>query len=140
MTTRAVLYTRVCVDDGQNLAEQLETCRQHARQHDWHVVEELTEREASGNLLERPQLNQALEMAQAGEFDILIVRDPYRLSRELTKLLTIETEVKQHGVEIEYILPGRLNTVPADLVQAVMAELPAVRRRRQPKGRKENQE
>jgi hypothetical protein len=25
MTKRAVLYARVCVDDGQNLAEQLET-------------------------------------------------------------------------------------------------------------------
>jgi DNA invertase Pin-like site-specific DNA recombinase len=86
MTARAVLYARVCVDNGQNLAEQLETCRQHTRQHDWHVVEELAERGASGSSLERPQLNRALEMARTGGVGILIVHDPYRLSREWTSL------------------------------------------------------
>jgi site-specific DNA recombinase len=140
MTVRAVLYARVCVDDGQNLTEQLATCREHAQELEWSVVEELGEQGAGSGSSDLPQLDHMLELAGAGAFDVLVVRDPYRLSRELTKLLAIEAEVKQHGVEIEYTLPGHLGSSPANLVQAVLARLPAARRRRQPEGKKEGQE
>ena len=79
-------------------------------------------------------------MARGGAFDVLVVHDPFRLSRELTKLLAIEAEVKQHGVEIEYTLPEHLDVSTANLVQAIGAGLPAARRGRQPGGRREGQE
>ena len=63
MTKRAALYAGVCVDDRQNLAEQVETCREHAQEYGWHVVEELAEQGAGSNTSDLPQLNCILEMA-----------------------------------------------------------------------------
>jgi site-specific DNA recombinase len=136
MTKRAVLYARVCVDDGQNLAEQLETCRQYARQHDWHVVEELTEQGAGSSSSNLPQLDHMLELARAGAFDVLVVRDPYRLSRELARLLSIEVELQQRGCQIRYGPSDDFAT--AGMLQAIATPLPAVHRRQHPEkqGRK----
>ncbi len=140
MTVRAVLYARVCVNDGQNLAEQLEACREHAQELEWSIVEEFAEQGAGSGSSSLPQQDHMLELARAGAFDVLIVRDSSRLSRELAKLLAIEAGVKQYGVEIEYTLPEHHDASTANLVQAIGAGLPAARRRRQPGGRKEGQE
>lgn len=122
MIKRAVLYARVSGDDrgndGRNLSGQLDMCRQHTRKQDWQIVAELAEddRGASGASFELPQLNRIREMAQAGEFDILVVREIDRLSRNLAKQLIVEEELKRASVQIEYVLgdypdtpEGRLN-------------------------------
>ncbi len=123
MTTRAVLYARVSSDDraktgGENLADQLRLCREHAEQRGYQVEGELAEddRGASGASFDLPQLSRALEMARAGQFDVLIVRELDRLSRDLAKQLIVEQELKRAGVAIEYVLydfpdtpEGRLN-------------------------------
>jgi site-specific DNA recombinase len=122
MTKRAVLYARVSGDDrgndGRNLTGQLEMCKEYALGHGWHVLEELAEddRGASGASFELPQLNRVYEMAHAGEFDVLVVREIDRLSRRLAKQLLVEEELRRAGVEIEYVLAeyddtpeGRLN-------------------------------
>ena len=119
---RAVLYARVSGDDrgqdGRNLAGQLDMCRQYAREQDWPVVAELAEddRGASGASLELPQLSQVVSMAKEGDFEILVVRELDRLSRNLAKQLFVEVELRRHGVEVEYAMAdypdtpeGRLN-------------------------------
>jgi site-specific DNA recombinase len=121
-TKRAVLYARVSSDDrgrdGRNLGGQLEMCRTYAQEHGWRVVMELAEddRGASGASFELPQLNRILEMAQQEEFDVLVVREIDRLSRNLAKQLIVEEELRRAGVQIEYALAeypdtpeGRLN-------------------------------
>ena len=106
MTGRAVLYARVAVGgEGagkRELDRQLEACRQHAQGHGWEVVAELAEDErgVSGSSLDRPQLNCLLAMARAGQFDVLVVRDLYRLGRDLGDLLVLQEELGQHGVQI----------------------------------------
>ena len=122
MTKRAVLYARVSGDDtlkeGRNLAGQLDMCRKYAFEHGYIVAAELHEddRGASGAAFELPQLNRLREMADAGEFDILVVREIDRLSRSLAKQLVVEEELQRAGVKIEYVLgeypdtpEGRLN-------------------------------
>jgi site-specific DNA recombinase len=122
MSKRAVLYARVSGDDrgkeGRNLAGQLEMGREHARHSGYGVVEAISEDDkgASGYELDLPGLNRILDMAAAGEFDVLIVREIDRLSRNIAKQLTIESELNRHGVTIEYVLgaypdtpEGRLN-------------------------------
>lgn len=122
MDKRAVLYARVSGDDrgndGRNLAGQLEMCREYALQNGWVVLAELAEddRGASGASFELPELNQVREMAHNSEFDILVVREIDRLSRNLAKQLIVEEELKRSGVQIEYALgeypdtpEGRLN-------------------------------
>ena len=84
---RAVLYARVSGDDrdreGRNLVGQLDMCRVYAQRKGWLKMAELAEddRGASGASLDLPQLNRALDMARAGEYDILITRELDRLAR-----------------------------------------------------------
>lgn len=108
---RAVHYARVSGDDrkndGRNLEEgQLQLCREHSARKNYRVVAEFSEddRGASGYEIDLPKLNQIREMGRAGEFDILIVRELDRLSRNLAKQLIIEEELRRYGVRVEYVL------------------------------------
>jgi site-specific DNA recombinase len=88
---RAVLYARVSSDDrvkdGRNLAGQLEMGREYAQERGYRIVAELAEddRGASGAEIDLPQLNKARAMAQSDKFDVFVVREIDRLSRNLAK-------------------------------------------------------
>jgi len=124
---RAVIYARVSGDDrskeDRNLKSQLEMGREYAQEHSYTVVAELAEddRGASGAEIDLPQLNQVREMARAGEFDILVVREIDRLSRNLAKQLIIEQELKQAGVAIEYVLGEYPDTPEGNFMKHVRA-------------------
>jgi len=121
--TRAVLYARVSGDDRNktgdaNLTDQLDPCRKHAEEHGYEVVGELEEddRGASGATFDLPKLSEALDMARAGRYDVLVVHELDRLSRGLAKQLIVELELNRADVTIEYVLydfsdtaEGRLN-------------------------------
>jgi site-specific DNA recombinase len=128
---RAVLYARVSSDDrgkdGRNLAGQLEMCRDFALDKGWEVVAELAEddRGASGASFELPELNNARDMAQRGEFDILVVREIDRLSRKLAKQLIVEEQLNRAGVEVSYVLASYENSPEGRLnkhIRATIAE------------------
>ncbi|MBV7334661.1 recombinase family protein [Chloroflexi bacterium TSY] len=110
MSKRAILYARVSKDDrakeGRNLEGQLKMCRDYAREKGWRVVAELAEddRGARSDKLDLPKLNQIREMAQAGAFDVLVVRELDRLARNLAKQLFVEYELERTGVEVAYVL------------------------------------
>ena len=129
MNKRAVLYARVSGDDrgkdGRNLQGQLEMCREYAEEHGWHVVAELAEddRGASGASFDLPKLNQALEMARAGEVDVLVVREMDRLSRSLAKQLIVEEGLKRNGVKIAYVLGDYPDTPEGNLMKHVKASV-----------------
>ncbi len=129
MTTRAVLYARVSSDDtrneSRNLRGQIDMCRDYAMQRDWLVVAELSEddRGASGASLELPQLNRLLDMARAGECDVVVVREIDRFSRTLAKQLIVEEELRRHGVNIEYVLGEYPNTPEGNLMKHVKASI-----------------
>lgn len=126
---RAVLYARVSGDDrkneGRNLLSQLEMCREYATSHQWQIVAELAEddRGASGASFELPKLNQLLDMAQAGAFDVLVVREVDRLSRQLAKQLIVEAELKRNKVQIEYVLGDYPETPEGNLMKHVRATI-----------------
>ena len=122
MKKRTVIYARVSGDDtrndGRNLEGQLEMGREFAQDKGYAIVAELSEddRGASGANIDLPQLNRIRALAQDNEFDVLVVREIDRLSRNLAKQLIIEEEMKKAGVTIEYVLAdyedspeGRLN-------------------------------
>ncbi len=131
MSNRAVTYARVSGDDrvkdGRNLSGQLDICREHALKKGYMIVAELSEddRGASGVSFELPALNQALEMAKNGEFDILVVREIDRFARSLAKQLIIEQEFRRYGVQIEYVMGEYPDTPEGSLnknIKAVIAE------------------
>jgi len=122
MRKRAALYARVSSDDrgkdGRNLAGQIEMCKDYALSKGWEVVAEFSEdvRGASGASFNLAELNRARDMAQAGEYDYLVVREIDRLSRKLAKQLIVEEQLRRSGVEVVYVLAeyddspeGRLN-------------------------------
>jgi site-specific DNA recombinase len=128
---RAILYARVSGDDraneGRNLKSQLDMCRDYARSQGWHVVAELAEDEkgASGASWDLPMLVQTQDMAQAGDFDVLVVREMDRLARDLVKQLVVEDSLKSAGVEISYVLGDYPDTPEGNLmkqIRAVVAE------------------
>jgi len=128
---RAVLYARVSSDDrgkdGRNLAGQLEMCREFALENGWQIVAELSEddRGASGASFELPELNHARDMAQKGEFDVLVVREIDRLSRKLAKQLIVEEQLNRSGVEVVYVLASYENSPEGRLnkhIRATIAE------------------
>jgi len=129
MQKRAVLYARVSGDDrgkdGRNLAGQIEMCREYAQKRAYPVMAELPEddRGASGASFELPQLAKIREMAQAGLFEILVVREIDRLSRNLAKQLIVEDELKRLNVRIEYVLGEYPDTPEGNLLKHVRASV-----------------
>ena len=129
MTKRAITYARVSGDDsdkeGRNLAEQLRMCREYANSKGYTIVSELAEDDhgASGASLELEQLNKVLTMAQAGEFDILVVREIDRLSRRLAKQLIVEESLKRCNVSIDYVIGEYPDSPEGNLMKNVKASV-----------------
>ncbi len=129
MSKRAVLYARVSGDDrgreGRNLGGQLEMCRDYATKRGYTIVAELAEddRGASGASFELPRLNEVRDLAQGGLFDVLVVREIDRLSRNLAKQLIVEDELKRAGVSIEYVLGEYPDTPEGNLMKHVRASV-----------------
>ncbi len=106
---RAILYARVSrgnwQDRARKLMNQLEECRNTARKNGWRVVSEMAENEGqtSGTSWNLPELNEIMDRATAGSFDVLVVTEIDRLSRTLAKQIVIEQELDRLGIKIEYV-------------------------------------
>ncbi len=127
MTKRAIIYARTSYDDrdtdGRNLAGQLEMGRNYCRKKGYSIAYEMAEdnRGASGAEINLPQLNKALEMAKNGLFDVLVVRELDRLSRDVGKLYIVEKELRRYKVGIEYVLTDFPNTPAGQLMKNIYA-------------------
>jgi DNA invertase Pin-like site-specific DNA recombinase len=110
MSKRAVLYARVAYsepgDDGSRLASQMAADDEYARARGYVIVAAISEdaRSSSGLRLDRPGLTRVRAMAHAGEFDVLVVHEIGRLSRDLTQCLRLADELQGAGVEIACVL------------------------------------
>ncbi|MCB0172827.1 MAG: recombinase family protein [Anaerolineae bacterium] len=126
---RAVVYARVSKYDrkldSRNLHSQLEMGCNYAQDKGYSVIEQLAEddRGASGVEINLPQLNRVRELAERKAFDILIVREIDRLSRNLAKQLIVEEELKRAGVKIEYVLADYENTPEGRLSKHIRATI-----------------
>jgi site-specific DNA recombinase len=127
MTKRAVLYARVSGDDrakeGRNLAGQLEMCRKYALDRGYEIIAELAEDErgARGADLDLDKLNRVLDMAERGEFDVLVVREMDRMARDTWKQGYITHELARYGVAIEFVLYDFPPTPEGDLQRHIIA-------------------
>lgn len=131
MTKRAVIYARVSYDDrkneARNLEGQIEDGQTYCQERGYQIVAELMEddRGASGADWDLPKLNEALDMARAGQADVLVTRELDRFARGLAKQLVVEGEFERYGAGVEYILGEYPDTPEGNLmknVRAVIAE------------------
>ena len=107
MSDRAILYARVSTGDkdteASKLDAQLELCRNRADQEGYTVVAEHKEPEhTSGATQHPPELTKIIELAEQGEFDVLICRSLTRLARNISKQFRVEHILNKLGVRIEY--------------------------------------
>ena len=75
---------------------------------------------ASGASLDRPQLNKVRVMVATGEFDVLFVYSPARLSRNLVDLLMLMREFASHGVEVHFVQGPSASAPQDEFINAVI--------------------
>ena len=100
-------------------------CRDYVTAQGYQIVAELADddRGASGASFELPRLNHIRDLAAAGGFDVLVVREIDRLSRSLAKQLIVEEELKPNGVLIEYVLAVYEDTPEGNLMKHIRATI-----------------
>ena len=127
MSERAVLYARISGDENgevSKLETQLADCRRFANKKDYTILHEFQEDTySSGADLDLPHLNEVLELARGGAFEVLVCRELDRLARGLAKQLFIEEELKRSGVQIEYVLEKYDDTPEGGLMKHVKASV-----------------
>lgn len=110
MSEKAIIYARVSTDDtknsGGNLQGQIDICLKFCKDKGYEVVEQVSESEtgASGASLDLPGLERILDLAHNHRFNVLVVRELDRLSRNTTKTYLLEQELKSCGVRAEFAL------------------------------------
>nr|PZN39763.1 MAG: hypothetical protein DIU70_08965 [Bacillota bacterium] len=102
-----VLYARVSTEDqarsGYSLPEQLRACRARAAElAPGTPVVEFTD-DLSGEILERPGLQAALDLVRQGQVQYFICLHPDRLARNLVHQLLIYDEIRRAGAEIVFV-------------------------------------
>lgn len=104
---RAIIYARVATSGGvngeQKLESRIEAGRIRCAERGYIIVEEVRDDGISGVEINRPGLNEIRQMAAANRFDVLVVGEPARLSRNMAQRLMLEEELKQHNISIECV-------------------------------------
>lgn len=104
---RAAIYVRVSTEDqarhGYSLAEQRDSCRNRAYSLGAVSITEFADEGISGGILDRPGLMALRQSVKANLFDMIIVRDPDRLSRKLSHQLILTEEVEKAKVTLDFI-------------------------------------
>ncbi len=98
------IYARVSTDEqaehGTSLDEQVRRCREHAG---GAAVVAFVDEGLSGRVLARPRLQELLAQARRHEFERVLCLDPDRLARNLLHQLLIVEELRDCGVEVEFL-------------------------------------
>jgi site-specific DNA recombinase len=84
MSLRAVVYTRVSTDEQRQAShdDQARNCERVAEREGWRLAHRYTDHGISGAKTDRPQYQAMLDAAVRREFDVLLVNDLSRLSRD----------------------------------------------------------
>lgn len=104
MGSRVVIYTRVSKDDsgeGKSNDRQAEDCRKLASLRGWEVVEELADISISAYTgVARPSWQRVIEMARAGQCDVILAWHLDRITRSMVELEALINLSEETGVSI----------------------------------------
>jgi site-specific DNA recombinase len=104
---RAVVYRRVSTEEqaarGYSLESQWQACRERALACGAAELIDCADEGVPGDVLNRPGLNRARELAEQRAVSLLVVYDPDRLSRKLTHQLLLTEEFERRGVRLEFV-------------------------------------
>jgi DNA invertase Pin-like site-specific DNA recombinase len=97
---RVALYARVSTTDkGQDPNLQLRELRDYARRRGWKIAAEYVDLGISGAKESRPRLNELMEAAHRGKFEIVCVWKFDRFARSVSHLLKALEKFRSIGIE-----------------------------------------
>ena len=121
---QATIYSRFSPRPGADLCEsievQVEACRKYCDQHDYAVVAEFADREASGDDEDRRELWAAVGSLRRGS--VLVCHKQDRLARGVFIEEYIRREIRRRGATAEIVEGSRNGDAPEDVfVRQVMS-------------------
>ena len=120
-----MIYCRVSTDEqaerGTSLGDQASRCETYCAEHSWRVVDRFVDDGYSGGTIDRPALRLLSAGAAQRLFDVVVVTDPDRLSRDLVDGLTLERDLAASGIEVIYLIQPTMGTLERQL-RGVIAE------------------
>lgn len=114
----AVIYVRVSTEEqaksGYSIQEQLRACRDRVRSLELQTGRRIEAvefvDEMSGELLERPGLQRALELVRNHSVAYFVCLDPDRLARKLMVQLLVTDEIERTGCKLEFVSHDYVNS------------------------------
>lgn len=106
---RAAVYARYSTDlqNDRSIADQVALCRNHARLRGCSVVAEFSDSARSGaSLFGRDGIQELIDGARAGRFDVVIVEALDRISRDQEDLAGVYKRLTHFRVKIEAVHDG----------------------------------
>lgn len=97
------MSTEEQAQNGYSLAEQKEACVRRAKELGAASTAVYADEGVTGATLDRPGLAALRRDAKQGKIDLIVCRDPDRLSRKLAHQLLITEELEKAGVRLEFL-------------------------------------
>lgn len=108
---RCAIYVR-CATSSQAtpypLADQCGACEAYADQQGWETVAVYKDNAVSGMTWSRPSLDAMIEEAERGTFDVVLVEDLDRLSRDVSHVHRLLDELEALGVAVHTVVGGTI--------------------------------
>ena len=100
--TRAATYARYSTDrqSDKSLEDQARNCRDRAAREGWTIAATYADRGISGATSNRPEYQEMLAAALAGDFEALIVDDMSRLARDEIETQLAVRRLRLRGIRV----------------------------------------
>ena len=108
--SRVAIYARYSSDQQRDasIEDQVRVCRERAAREGWQVVGVYTDHAVSGTSLMRPGIQQLLQDALAGKFEIILAEAMDRLSRDQADIAGIFKRLRFAGVGMTTLSEGEI--------------------------------
>lgn len=105
---KAAIYSRYSSDRQResSIADQVRNCMRHAEREGWTVSDTYSDEAISGSISARPAYQEMIADAEAGLFDVLLVDDLSRLSRDDIEMKTLIRRLTWQGLRIIGVSDG----------------------------------
>ena len=99
---KAAIYARYSTDkqSDSSIDDQLRECRKIVERHEFNVVAEFSDKALSGGTANRPDYQNMLVAARAGQFDVIVAEDMSRLWRNLAEQAPRLAELQDLGIYV----------------------------------------
>lgn len=111
--TRVALYARYSSDlqRPKSIEDQLADCRAYAARQGWTVAQVFTDYEMSAATLSRPGLQALLEAARDRRFDVVLIEDLDRISRDLGDTANLRRDLLFNDVKLHTLVDREIDLI-----------------------------